>query len=83
MTGKDIEKKKDDLRLRILEYMEGKPLVSFFDMAKDLQLYTATLAAELKILVETGSLAMYSGPSYSLTPEGLRELNQLRRSRVK
>ena len=67
-----------ELRLRILEYIASNDTPSFFQIAKDLDLRSDELAGELTTLIGQGHLVVYEGGYYSLTQEGLRELDELR-----
>lgn len=78
MSGGKTPKEGGELRLRILEYIEGNQMPHFFQIAKDLRIHSDTLAEELKALLDQEYLIVYEGGYYSLTQEGLRELNQLR-----
>jgi len=78
MSGENTKKEQAELRLRILKYIESSETPQFFQIAKDLELHSDTLAEELKTLIDQGYLVVYEGGYYSLTQEGLREINQLR-----
>ena len=61
-----------------MEYVASNGTPSFFQIAKDLSLHSDDLAKELTILIDRGHLVVYEGGYYSLTQEGLRELDELR-----
>ncbi len=73
-----MDRAKAELRLRILEYIESNEMPHFFKIAKDLHIHSDTLAEELKTLIDQGYLVVYEGGYYSLTQEGLAEMNQLK-----
>jgi len=70
-----------ELRLRILEYVDRNETPHFFQIVKDLNLHSDTIAKELKTLIDQGFLVAYEGGYYSLTQEGVAEMNQLRGGR--
>lgn len=78
MNVGDTRKERVELRLRILEYIESSRTPQFFQIAKDLDLHSDDLAEELTTLIGQGHLVVHEGGYYSLTQEGLRELNELR-----
>jgi len=61
-----------------LEYIKNNEDADFFQMSKDLDLRPDILARELKILKDKECVTVYKGGFYSLTPEGERELKQLK-----
>jgi len=70
------------LRLRILEYIEKKENAGenahLFQLSEKLNLRLDVLARELKVLIDKGCLIAYKGGIFELTPEGKRELRQLK-----
>ena len=76
-----MREERAELRLRIKEYIANNDTPSFFQIAKDLGLHSDDLAEELAILIDQGHLVVYEGGYYSLTQEGLRELDELRGAR--
>lgn len=78
MCERTVRKEGVELRSRILEYIAGNDTPSFFQIAKDLGLHSDELAEELTTLIGQGHLVVYEGGYYSLTQEGLRELDELR-----
>jgi Mn-dependent DtxR family transcriptional regulator len=65
-------------RLKILEYIKNEKDPNFAQMTHDLNLYTDTLAAELKALKDRECILVFSNGYYSLTEEGERELKMLK-----
>jgi len=70
------------LRLRILEYIEKREdageNANLFQLSHELDLRLDILARELKVLIDKGCLIAYEGGLFELTPEGKRELRQLK-----
>ena len=64
--------------MEILKYIKNNEDANFFRMVEDLQVYSDDLAKELTFLIDKKCVNVYEGGFYSLTPEGLKELEQLK-----